>query len=1837
MSKHLRTFLLSVLAVVLVASSAFADGIVFEWNGSKTNFWGETTNWTAYPDTAYWTAINNDTDLPDPITYDDVQNMITTESHLGSSEFYPGKFAFIDGSAYNYVNVVIRKDADISMSQYDDNAGLSVGRIQNIDSIFISGNEDQTAHVKIRLGNSYFAWAPRINVDGGRITVNDENHAGGFASLEISGNHVPAVTFEGTDDAGNPNFWNWNAGNGANLTLDFPVRFNDGTKLNLNIVDSVLTIKNNTLIDVAGTGYTVINVVDNDADDAFTARPVFDIAGSPVNSGRYLSINLAGGANRVDAAQPITLRVYSDDENVVNFGTYAWPDGDDEPTFTDNDDDTDHTFVKGGAATLTLEKTAAAYKPVLSKTTAVTVSDGTLAFRGAGYSVLGAFAVNDDDSMETVPTFTVESGASLDVGTRTIDTYNGDENHGSNEVHFLVRGNLILRDKAIDAGDRYTLAGYTGNDRWLNTMSFVTLDVRDGGVVRFEGDQGISALRGAGTITSAPGKILFLNCGSEQIKNFTGKLESIDIAILNDWDTIPFLGTNKKTTGRIGNIYVIGWATEWDTPDGNWAEGAAVTKTATLTLDQAQLKRFNVTSESLDKTTIYLRSDRLGGNREDDLLSSFVGNLNVSGDISLNEVKIDGTKNANGIAHITFDENAYAEDEDKESSLTVNTMYLHANSDRDFNASSRHSSGENIYINAYAVIVNGLGTFTPKNFVNETRNDGTHGVHVGTDNSVTVQNKTTLVLGEGVQIPHHNSLTLQGATLNVEETTIIPGNFTIENYADDTTLTSKIYVPLTESNDRSFAHEDSLNAIRIGGTMTIKTNNNILVEVVKLLDPVKFLGKTYGIIGAMSLSSDTSIVNVPDGVVPSLVLDGYFTKEDDNGADDAIRLNYDNKGIYAQLANWFIQPVLSPDWTWLRNGDGEEGFGGANKQFAAWIGYGISDDVSPDLSPLVTPSIRVFYNGNLARSYNERNVDAGAVTIEGGRHRIAYVDENGKQEDLAFMQIFTSNDNGQNKLYVSGTSYKTSLDVRIDLRWTKTGTTANQLIPGAVVTYKVTAGGSLGREGAFNMQNAPVRAIDLFNLYAEKRVMVNRYVEGNDVPKEDIYTRLDTTATSSVVFRANEDAKFEFRVDGFTKTTTTSTLPTLVNGEYVWNNGYDTSSTYTITSGDTVMTVTDIKVLVNNVAVNMDSVDIEADGTGVRVSVPVSLLGSTSGSIPEVKTLEVTAKTTDGRVVHITAPSVTLVPASYTAGTPAQATYSFTEGKIPTAEQVVTTGDLSGDDVQYIILGNAPAGITWNNAAGAIAYTLAPNTAPGNYDVTVYAYNGTQTYGYTFTIAVAEGFRVRFEVPYTDYYANTNYVAYFTASNAPEGDIAWTTSTLPSWLKTTKSGDVFVVYGQLPAYDGSEYEDVDPNAVSFTVTATVASETQNAEIAFTVAEDTNEKAEPAASAVTSASDIYTVTRNYNVAINYTADDYGSEITDFNLPYWIVATPVLGGDDGDQVRGYTLSFRTGADVANGATGVVRYTNVAGNLISWAVTFADEAFTISASQTSFTLAAGATATVTMTAANNLGTVTYTSNQTWAVVDGSTVTITAPAATATVTITGTDSGRTENATATATITVNVTTVTPPTELEVAASETSLSLKAGATATVTLSANKTGVTYTSNQSWAVVDGSTVTITAPSATATVTITGTDSDGNTDTVDITVNVTPTVEVPVVTALTLISDDNTESATVQADRDIPEDGWAVYVNGSVETWATIAATGARTATVTLDVPLDLEPKLYTITVTATDANGTSSRTSVGSFTVENYEFVGSSSGGCDAGFGAMALLFAAPLFLRRRRS
>lgn len=251
--------------------------------------------------------------------------------------------------------------------------------------------------------------------------------------------------------------------------------------------------------------------------------------------------------------------------------------------------------------------------------------------------------------------------------------------------------------------------------------------------------------------------------------------------------------------------------------------------------------------------------------------------------------------------------------------------------------------------------------------------------------------------------------------------------------------------------------------------------------------------------------------------------------------------------------------------------------------------------------------------------------------------------------------------------------------------------------------------------------------------------------------------------------------------------------------------------------------------------------------------------------------------------------------------------------------------------------------------------------------------------------------------------------------------------------------------------------------------------------------------------------------------------------------------------------------------------------------------------------------------------------------AAVSGSTLTLTpSVAGSYTVTVTGTNGTETP---ATATVSV---TVGPNGDFKITADPTNVTFDSptAAAKTVALSAeNASGtVTYTATVSPSTgltptVSGNTLTLT-PSADGsyTVTVTGTN-NGKTATATVNVTVEPAKISVSKTSVTFTSS-TAEAQTVTL---------SSTMTGTTTYTASVSPSTGLTAEVSGST-LTLKPSAAgTYTVTVTGTNGTETKTATVNVTVGSSDRVGSSGGGCDAGFGALALVLAAPLFLRRRRS
>ncbi|MBQ7220578.1 MAG: SYNERG-CTERM sorting domain-containing protein [Synergistaceae bacterium] len=1811
MSKSLRTFLLSVFIVVLAVSSAMASSVLkMQWIGSDNGFWAAQSNWAMFKD-------------GEETTYDKISNDI--KKIKDGIELYPGGFT---ASGDLSVDVVISKDAVITM---DRNTNVA-GGLQGISSIDIS------ADVTLNMGkNSWFEDTPSI-------------HLSQDSKLRINAEHLQAFKIK------NPTTWEAES---ADLALYMPVTFtSSNASLDVIVNNGNLTIGNVALL---GSKWEKRVRLISSGSSALLA---FDVSKNV--PGSSLDVILTGGATRVSVlgSNELRLNVWSTD--IMQAIS------------------TDVSFIKTGTGTLIINKSADLTGngiPALSADT-ITVNGGTLKITGEGKA-----PIKRDGSKVS---FVVNDASILDLGKKTIST------DASVDISINKTGKVLFSEAAIDNGDVYN-----GGKLSIDAEVYVTFDNTGNGVLEFGGSQAVKSVKGKGTITSkGSNAFLLLNGTSADIKNFSGTIDGLDIGIITSWDTLPFLGTNASADGTIDTIYVFG-------PEGE------------LHLDSKKLAGI----ADINNTNIYLRSDTPGiGRNNYTLLDNIaVGILVISGDIALGTVSVDGTRSADSVAAISFDT-----DPSRDSRLVVQKLVLHANADKDFDASNQQARNNNVYSNAYAIDIRGRGTFAPKDIVNGATDTE---IRIGAQDSVTVEDNATLELKGGVKFPFYNSLLLKGASLDVANNTEIPGNFIIDG-------NSIIKVALTGANEHDFYGEENSRdaAIQVGDMFKIVGSTDISVDIVDLDDDGKFLGKMYSVLSysSIDLASGRTVANVSVDIIG----DYARTVSTDK---DAMNLGLSNKVLWAQLAKWLIKPIVG-QWEFI-GGDDANQLGSGTSQFMAQISYGVSEDITPEsIDRAISADITLYYNDLPASPRLRLGDDRQDVKTSTG-------------EPLGFFML--SADRTNHLFILSGTSYVTELTTEIKLSWNKASFDAIARTTDVRVT--TSTGGALGE--AFP-HNGEVKNEDLVDAEYSRKLR-------NPEKAADVYTNQPVYVDGGqTTFEEGENAIFQFIIRGMrVNPRRNTTYFVLENGVYKWRNAVSDTDTYTIVDTNGVShTVTGDKITITVDGVEIDlaavSIDNTADGSGAIVSIPAALLGEAGETGSDFKDVVLRAVADDGREIVAPKISVEVVSAvNYSNGTvnEGQSEVTFENGGDASETHVV--GDATGEatpltgtisyDISYNGVDTNP-GFNWNNADGVVAYTLSPDIASGDYNVVVKVYNdagvgyrytftvhvtepssgasddvpaitadkiavtvalpdGTDTvtftlsggatglaisgdtnpaglvtladnvatisaagvaagtYTYTFTatsadaitltVTVTEPAPVEFGIEevdsdhgFDDAIDGHTYYMVFGATGAT-GEVTWELSdtnadgdtfTFNGELHSTKSGDLFVVEGT--AVTGDEQ--------GFVVKATSGTETVEEEYTFDVAADE----------VTSYTALDAATGSHTaVTAGYRVDFPTGVVADEDsvfLPSWL--KPVTNADD--EVIGVEFAGTVG-ELANGTTGKVRIEATDADdedvFYGWDVTYAaaPAALGLTVAPTTLTLQAGTTATATLTPANALGAVSYTASQSWVTFSGNTATF-APTAAGSydVTITATDAGRTSSNTATATVAVTVTArplpsgdVSPdvPTTFSVAASRTTLSVTAGSTATVTLTpSNALGtVSYRASQSWVTFSGNTATF-APTTSGdyTVTITATDAGRTTNnTATATVRVTVTggssggeeTTAPVVRVTgTRISNTNMESVDVTADKDVTS--WAVYVNGTIAEWASIASTGARTARVTLDVPSDLAEGDYAITVTATNADGTSTRTPVGSFTVAGGG-VGSSGGGCDAGFGALALALAAPLFLRRRRS
>ena len=691
----------------------------------------------------------------------------------------------------------------------------------------------------------------------------------------------------------------------------------------------------------------------------------------------------------------------------------------------------------------------------------------------------------------------------------------------------------------------------------------------------------------------------------------------------------------------------------------------------------------------------------------------------------------------------------------------------------------------------------------------------------------------------------------------------------------------------------------------------------------------------------------------------------------------------------------------------------------------------------------------------------------------------------------------------------------------------------------------------------------------------------------------DQYSTAAVTALSYVDITEGSSGNVSFTVSNFWKASTNSSLPTLIDGKYVWDNGADTG-TYNMpdASGKSV-TVSDVVLILYNGSSTsaaqtvLDSgFTITSSGTSSTVTLPITSLGTTGGTFDAIKMLAVRATRTEGTGNITTQPvSFTLHSANYASGSVdvSALTRTVRANETTSADYVIPASDLTGS-ISYIPY-NVPSWLNLTTTGNTISYTTSSlqGVTLGKYDVSVLAYSGENSTSsphklYTFSITVTAPAPVSNDFSLR---ASSNLVAINLPSSAVvnltpvrlSGSVRYTADR--PWV--TFSGDV------------ATFAPTVPGSYDVTITATDTGRTTNntATVSISVRVTAVFALNAPATAAITLPNSATISLNPANALGSVSYRSSHSWVTFSGDVATLAPTVPGS--------YDVTI-TAIDYGRTPPATVS-ASIAVTVRPASATSGD--FTLTAGTTSQTITLPNTAAITLTPGNARGTVSYSANQSWVTFSGNTATFapTSPG-TYTVIITATDSGRTTNNTATATITLTVQAASS--ELIVSADKTNITVDPSGSATVILTpANaQPPITYTANYGWVTFDGNAATITPPAqGTYNVVITATDALNRTFSIHITVTAgaAPTSRDFVVsadkTALT-ITPPATGTLTLTA---INAQGAVSYTANYG--WVTFEG---NTATIA-----PTEPGTYTVTITATDSQN---RTAIVNVTVTLTETV-----------------------------
>lgn len=918
----------------------------------------------------------------------------------------------------------------------------------------------------------------------------------------------------------------------------------------------------------------------------------------------------------------------------------------------------------------------------------------------------GTMTLNGDPSFNGSADFNV-NGATLKVKAGAINESTATPSERG--IHFkLNAGTLDLDDKAIIHGkdELYPYGGYKG--ALQNTMQFdienVLIEGNSTSTVNINGIQAINAISGDvkvninGEDESDRSVLILTSPDWPAYGKFTGSISGTNVGLYSEKEALSFNARIFRSADLdIKNLIVYGTT-------------------------KLKYNADTLASDSHNVESIYLRSFRPGAGNETKLsVAELV--IEPKSVVEINSVKIDATRDQNSAGLIQAGRSA---------DVIISDIQLYANRSTDFAGKYSTNSG------LYALTLDSSAQnskITIKEVTGDGEGDNVYNVQIidSSDVKMTgeypIAKKNSLLAGQNVKLEISGGATIDGNLTFEGSTSSLTINYADDKYPQSSWLNTSpdklanysIFTTLVGKNNRVNGGNEY--AVKVTGNITLSRDN---VKGSTEYYPGRLLVWAKPDLNALDGTTITTLQRFKVLGTTNGTYTSDFATVKDNVFDFRVDPT-DTKGVTVEVRK---------DFAVLKLGDCEfekvsEGSAAEGKEFIINIPYTLTYhneviDISEETEAPNTVTTRFYYYTiNGAKLYvNTSNLVPYFYKYEEGEE-IAITDnvydESKYSSTLSQPGVLlqTNIDLAKQVITITGTSYSDDVTAYISLRYKESSDT----------TYN------------------PSR-VSVFPAYQEYNF---------NTDKTSPWSKSEADADNGVTFFENDTGNITIKVNDMREAVyTTGSLPSLVNGVYVWNNG-TTTKTYAMLdeNGDEVQ-VRDLKIrryngdYLEGAATTDDDLDddnISASGSVVTITVPVSVLGTTGGTFEAVRSLAIVGTRVDGKGELVTQPIKYYL---YAVGA------STDKTSIPQLDQTVTIGleakgrsifikpDAISGDIKQIVL-NVPKGVTYTGTGDVIAYEIGDTSGlvKGNYTVNVIAYVGDNSTSsthklYTFTINVKD-------------------------------------------------------------------------------------------------------------------------------------------------------------------------------------------------------------------------------------------------------------------------------------------------------------------------------------------------------------------------------------------------------------------------------------------------------------------------------------------------------------------